>query len=152
MPNEKAKLSIPDAENMTIKLLTATKGADMGIAVALRDGTIPGFDTTGITTRSGIDLEVMLTDLRGVVLHHMMLLIDRFQGTEGFGARITEFYERAHWLLAKEDMMQLAEVMLDELESGLRAQDEPSDEDLAAVERLLARFRAGTEGKQGGEA
>ena len=113
---------------------------------------IPGCQVTGVTKRSEVDLESLLTNARGLALSYLSLLIDQFQGTESFLPRLISFTERARELLAKEDMDVLKQIASEELTRTLDMADELSlsAEEEEYTEQLLSRFRAQT-GKGGAE-
>ena len=153
MTHEAKPFPIADATNATLYLLTGTREGHLSIAVSLREmRMIPGCQVTGVTKRSEVDLESLLTNARGLALNYLSLLIDQFQGTESFLPRLISFTERARELLAKEDMDVLKQIASEELTRTLDMADELplSAEEGEYTEQLLSRFRAQT-GKGGAE-
>lgn len=147
MTHEAKPIPLADASKATIYLLTGKREGRLSIAVSLQEmRMIPGCSVTGVTTRTGVDLEILLTNARGIALEYLSLIIDQFQGTESFLPRLISFTAMAQELLAKEDMDTLRELASEELTHTLGMLDEVplSAEDEASMERLLARFRAQT--------
>lgn len=147
MTQEAKPIPLADASKATIHLLTGKREDKLSIAVSLQEmRMIPGCPVTGVTTRTGVDLEILLTNARGLALEYLSLIIDQFQGTESFMPRLISFTAMAQELLAKEDIDELKQLASEELTHTLGRLDEVplSADDEASLERLLARFRNGT--------
>ena len=147
MTQEAKPIPLADASKATIHLLTGKREGKLSIAVSLQAmRMIPGCPVTGVTTRTGVDLERLLTNARGLALEYLSLIIDQFQGTEHFMPRLIGFTAMAQELLAKEDIDELKQLASEELTQTLGMLDEVplSADDEASLERLLARFRAQT--------
>lgn len=155
MTHEAKPIPLADASKATIYLLTGKREGKLSIAVSLQEmRMIPGCPVTGVTTRTGVDLEILLTNARGIALEYLSLLVDQFQGTEVFLPRLVSFTAMAQELLAKEDIDELKQLTSEELTHTLGMLDEVplSADDEASMERLLARFRNGTGAGEGGAA
>ena len=147
MTHEAKPIPLADASKATIYLLTGKKEGKLSIAVSLQEmRMIPGCQVTGVTTRTGVDLEILLTNARGIALEYLSLLIDQFQGTESFMPRLVSFTAMAQELLAKEDIDVLKQLASEELTRTLDMADEAplSAEEEEYMEQLLSRFRTGT--------
>lgn len=147
MTQEAKPIPLADASKATLYLLTGKREGKLALAVSLQEmRMIPGCQVTGVTTRRNVDLEILLTNARGIALEYLSILIDQFQGTESFLPRLVSFTAMAQELLAKEDIDTLKQLASEELTYTLGMLDEAplSADDEASVERLLARFRAQT--------
>ena len=147
MTHEAKPIPLADASKATLYLLTGKREGKLSIAVSLQEKRmIPGCPVTGVTTRRNVDLEILLTNARGIALEYLSLIIDQFQGTESFLPRLVSFTAMAQELLAKEDVDTLKQLASEELTRTLGMLDEVplSADDEASVERLLARFRVQT--------
>lgn len=153
MTQEAKPIPIADATNATLYLLTGEREDKLSIAVSLQgQRMIPGCQVTGVTTRRNVDLEILLTNARGIALDYLSLIIDQFQGTESFLPRLIRFTTMALELLAKEDVDVLKQLSSEELTRTLDMADELplSAEEEEYTEQLLSRFRVQT-GKGGAE-
>lgn len=147
MTHEAKPIPLADASKATLYLLTGKREGKLSIAVSLQAmRMLPGCPVTGVTTRTDVDLEILLTNARGLALEYLSLIIDQFQGTEHFLPRLISFTAMARELLAKEDLDELRQLASEELTHTLGMLDEVplSADDEASLERLLARFRAQT--------
>lgn len=147
MTHEAKPIPLADASKATIYLLTGKREGKLTIAVSLQEmRRLHECPVTGVTTRTGVDLERLLTNARGLALEYLSLLIDQFQGTESFLPRLISFTAMALELLAKEDIDTLRQLASEELTRALGMLDEAplSADDEASLERLLARFRNGS--------
>lgn len=146
MTHEAKPIPLADASKATIYLLTGKREGKLTIAVSLQEmRMLPDCSVTGVTTRRNVDLEILLTNARGLALEYLSLLVDQFQGTEHFLPRLVSFTAMAQELLAKEDLDELRQLASEELTHTLGMLDEVplSADDEASLERLLARFRSG---------
>lgn len=147
MTHEAKPIPLADASKATIYLLTGKREGKLTIAVSLQEmRMLHECPVTGVTTRTGVDLERLLTNARGLALEYLSLLIDQFQGTESFLPRLISFTAMALELLAKEDIDTLRQLASEELTHTLDMLDNTafSEAEEDYIEQLLAKFRAGT--------